>query len=198
MRRVLFTLILALGASVPAEARNQAISPPGNSGVAQYVESVPTATGGRPTSTIKPGDGSSHRSRGVGTSGGSGGSGSGGSGSGGLGSGGSGSDGNGGAIAPSVRRALAAQGPDGSAAAALAQATAAAAPGKAARPDGAEHRSALSAGSTRAGSSPLTALAKAATGSTSSGGLGPLLPAILTISLLGAGALALLRRRWTS
>ncbi len=75
MRLVLVTLVLALGASVPAEARNQTIAPPGNSGVSQYLESVPTASGSRPTNTIKPGGGGSHRSGGVGASGGSGGSG---------------------------------------------------------------------------------------------------------------------------
>jgi hypothetical protein len=206
---MLATLVLALGASMPAQARNLTIAPPGNSGVSQYVESVPTATGGRPTSTIKPGGGSSHRSGGsggIGISGGSGGSSSGGPGTSG-GSGGSSSGGNGGAIAPSVRRTLAAQGPDGSAAAALAQATAPVGPRPAARPGGsdagtepggrAEHRSAVSGVSTGAGSSPITALAKAVTGSASGGGLGSLLPAILIISLLGAATLAVLRRRRT-
>ena len=64
MRLVLVTLVLALGASVPAEARNQTIAPPGNSGVSQYLESVPTASGSRPTNTIQPGGGGSHRSGG--------------------------------------------------------------------------------------------------------------------------------------
>jgi hypothetical protein len=205
MRRVLVTLVLALGTALPAEARNRTIAPPGNSGVAQYVESVPTAAGNRPTNTIRPEGGSSHRSSGSGgisTSGGSGGSSSGGVNTSG-GSGGASSGGDGGAIAPSVRRALATQGPDGLAAAALAQATAAGAPRGAARPGGTgpgrtPHRSAASAVSTGAGSSPITALAKAVTGSTSNGGLGPLLPVVLIISLLGAAALALLRRRRTS
>ena len=48
------------------------------------------------------------------------------------------------------------------------------------------------------GSSPLTSVVKAVTGSTSSGGAGPVLPIILVGSLLGAGALALLRRQRTS
>jgi hypothetical protein len=39
---------------------------------------------------------------------------------------------------------------------------------------------------------------KALTGSTGSDGLGPLVPVILVASFLGAGALALLRRRRTT
>jgi hypothetical protein len=45
------------------------------------------------------------------------------------------------------------------------------------------------------GSSPVGSLLKAVTGSTSNGGLGPLLPVILIGSLFGAAALVLVRRR---
>jgi hypothetical protein len=46
-----------------------------------------------------------------------------------------------------------------------------------------------------AASSPTSAVLKALTGSSSSGGLGALLPIILIVSALGISALAILRRR---
>ncbi|HET6866131.1 MAG TPA: hypothetical protein VFH80_09415, partial [Solirubrobacteraceae bacterium] len=69
------------------------------------------------------------------------------------------------------------------------------------KPAQSEHRgasSAVSSASTGGGSSPATSVLKSLTGSTSGGGLGPLLPSLLIASVLGAGVLALLRRRRTS
>lgn len=168
MRKTWITALVALIVSAPAVARPRTIAPPGNSGVSQYVESIPTAAGGRPTSTITP-------------SGGGGGGGRGGS----------------SALSPANQAALVRQGSDGVQAAALARATA---PAKTAA---ASHRGAVTgvrphapvaAGS---GPSPATALVKALTGSASGGGLGPLLPVILVVSAVGAGLLALRRRRAT-
>ena len=105
MRRVAIALALLLALPASAEA-SKTIAPPGNSGVGQYVETVPTAGGGRPTSTVHPGGGA------VGHPGGPGGTSSG------------GGAGGGSAITPSTQHALAAQGPAGVAAAALAEATA--------------------------------------------------------------------------
>ena len=104
MRRIAIALAVALAAPSVAQARVHKIAPPGNSGVGQYLETVPTADGGQPTNTVHPG--------GVGVAGGRGGTG-----------GGPGSTG-GGAIAASTQRALAKHGPTGDATAALAAATA--------------------------------------------------------------------------
>ena len=190
MRRVAIALALALMLAAPAsaEASNRTIAPPGNSGVGQYVETVPTAGGGRPTGTVHPVGGA------VGRPGGPGGTSSGG---GGAARGGS-------AITPSTQHALAKQGPAGVAAAALAEATAPQRPRSSAR---AGHRtssfatgpaSSASAASASEGSSPAASVVKALSGSTSGGGLGPLLPIVLIGSVLAAAVLALMRRRRTS
>ena len=159
MRRAVIGLfvVVLLALPVSAVAKLRTIAPPGNSGVSQYQEDVPTAKGNRPTDTIVPGGGS----HGGGASGGT--------------------------ISTSTLRALDKQGSAGRKAAALAEATA---PGSAppAKSGGANT-------SGNSGSSPVTSVVKALTGSSSSGGLGPLLPIILAVSLLGAAALALLRRR---
>ncbi len=216
MRRTLLTLVLAF-AVVPAvgQARNRTIAPPGNSGVGQYVESIPTAGGSRPTNTVHPlgggsNSGGSHGggSNSLGSPGG--GSGSGGSHRGSSGSGGSRADGSGsgnshgatssgqgsvsaaGAPAPAPERALGSRGPDGAAAAALAQETAPAVPVDSA------HARRTQADSPRGGSSPIATVVKAVTGSSSGGGLGPVLPIILVATVLGGAALALLRRRRTT
>lgn len=192
MRRIAIAVVLAVGVPASAQARVHTIAPPGNSGVGQYLETVPTAGGAQPTNTVHPVVG------GVGGSNGSGGShGSGGS-SGSTGPGGGAGSPGGGAISSSTQRALAGQGPTGAAAAALAQATA---PPRSPRPAGSDHRlasSAVSAASTGGGSSPASSVLKSLTGSTSAGGLGPLLPSLLIASVLGAAVLALLRRRRTS
>jgi hypothetical protein len=179
---------LALGLSVPslASARGRVLAPPGNSGIGQYVEVVPTAGGGQPSNTVHShgaaGGVPGGRNGGTGGSGGAGGSG---------GTGGSG----GGAVSPATAKALAAHGNDGKAAASLAAATA---------PAIAHHGAGSSTGSSGgsgsaaspSGSSPTSSVLKALTGS-SGGGLGPIIPVVLIASLLGAAGLALRRRRAT-
>jgi hypothetical protein len=177
MRRIAIALAVALAVPSLAQARVHKIAPPGNSGVGQYVETVPTADGGQPTSTVHPG--------GVGGSGGRGGTG-----------GRAGSTGGGGAVATSTQRALAKQGPAGDATAALAQATAPRSARSAAHSgDAREKASPISVGG---GSAPSASVFKALTGSTSGGGLGPLLPIVLIGSVLVAAVLTLMRRRGTS
>ena len=168
MRHVILALMIAVVVSAPAEARVHVIAPPGSSGVSQYDETIPTAGGSRPTNTVHPVGGGS------------------------LGSGGGGSAG-GGAVAPSTQRALTARGPAGVAAAALAQATAPSQPRSVSKAGGAP-RSSIPTASSGNVSSPFGSVLKVVTGSTSSGGLGTVLPVILIGSLLGAAALALVRR----
>src|SRR5690348_16610731 len=166
MRRIAIALAVALAAPSLAQARVHKIAPPGNSGVGQYVETVPTADGGQPTSTVHPG--------GVGGSGGRGGT------------GGGASSTPSGAIASSTQRALAKQGAIGDATAALATATAPRRPRPAARSNRAQAQPSGSASAAGEGSSPSTSVLKALTGSTSGGGLGPLLPIALIGSVLAA------------
>jgi hypothetical protein len=164
-------LVLAL-ATAPAQAKNcgsHTVAPPGNSGVNQYVEHVPTACGDKPTNKVGGGAG---------------------------GAGGSGGPGSGGAIPASTASLLAKLGAAGRGAAAFAQATA---PGHAGRnggtPSNGAGSSSVSGASTGAGSSPITSLVKALTGSSSGGGLGTFLPILLIASAIGLGGIALLRRR---
>src|ERR1700683_1937273 len=117
---------LVLPASALAAKPTHTIAPPGNSGVSQYQEDVPTAKGNRPTNTIVPGG-----THGGGSSGGT--------------------------ISTSTLRALDKQGAAGRQAAALAQATA---PGSA-RPSKSGGANASS------GSSPVSSVVKALTGSSS-------------------------------
>lgn len=175
MRRIAIALALALAVPSLAQARAHKIAPPGNSGVGQYVETVPTADGGQPTNTVHPG--------GVGGSAGRGGTG-----------GGAGSTG-GGAIANSTQRALAKQGAAGQATAALAEATAPRSTRPAAHSGDARPKSSGSPISAGEGSAPSASVFKALTGSTSGGGLGPLLPIVLIGSVLAAAVLSLVRRR---
>jgi hypothetical protein len=96
MKRLGLGVVIALGVLAPAaHATNRTIAPPGNSGVQQYVESVPTASGNRPTNSVHVG----------------------GAGGGGRGGGG------GGGISPSTQRQLTALGAAGADTAALAKAT---------------------------------------------------------------------------
>lgn len=178
MRRIAIALAVALAVPSAAQARAHKIAPPGNSGVGQYVETVPTADGGQPTSTVHPG--------GVGGTAGRGGTG-----------GGPGSTG-GGAITSSTQRALAKQGAAGAATAALAEATAPGSARPAAHSGAARTKSPVSPISAGEGSAPTASVFKALTGSASGGGLGPLLPIALIGSLLGAAAITLMRRRGTS
>jgi hypothetical protein len=184
MRRFALALIavLALPASAAARGGTHTIAPPGNSGVSQYVETVPTAHGGQPTTSVH-GRGSAHP-------GGSG--------------GGSGGAGGAGAISPSTERRIAAQGATGAAAAAFIQATAPSGTHAAANADKAGTNAGTSNGvgasgaplSQGEGASPASAVFHALTGSAASGGLGSvLLPIILVASLVVVSALAIVRRR---
>ena len=58
MRSLLLTL-LALAGATPAAAQTTKVAPPGNSGVNEYLETVPTAGGGEPSSTHGSGGGAS-------------------------------------------------------------------------------------------------------------------------------------------
>lgn len=177
MRRVAIVLALALAAPSLAQARVQKIAPPGNSGVNQYLETVPTAGGGQPTSTVHPVAGGVSGPRGPGGTAGSSG---------------------GGAIAAPTQRALASDGPTGVAAAALAKATAPRSPRSTTHSRNAGANSSVSAAPGNEGSSPQTSVLKTLTGATSGGGLGPLLPIALIGSVLAAAVVTLVRRRRTS
>lgn len=148
--------IVALVAPAGAAARVVKLAPPGNSGIGQYVEVVPTAGGGKPTGGV----GSGRPAASV--------------------------------IPPAAARALARAGADGRAAAALANATApslaALASGSATQPGN------YPATGSGGGSSPLSTLARAVTGSSSGRGLGAWLPAILIVVALGGGAIGLRKR----
>ena len=176
-------LLIVLAASPAALARLKTIAPPGNSGVNQYVEVVPTAGGGRPSNTVHP------TAPVGGQSGGGGSGGSSGSGAGGTGAGANGS-GSSSVLSPSVGRRFARHGRAGAQAAALAQATA---------PSGVAGSgsitSAKPAGPT--GSSPLVTLVHAATGSVGSNGLGSSLPILLLVVAVGGSAFGMRRRRRT-
>lgn len=166
---------------VPAAARAHhggapggSLAPPGNSAISQYLEVVPTAAGGKPSSNVRH-----SRSSGAGTSG----------------AGGSG------AIPASTRRALVSQGPLGSADAAVAEGTApSGGSGRTSGPSGSRAGGSTTGGSAEpaagpAAPSPVNSVLRAMTGSSSSGGLGVLLPLLLGVVFLIGGALALWRRR---
>jgi hypothetical protein len=168
-------LVMALLLPASALAKGHTFAPPGNSGVNQYVESVPTAGGKKPANSVHPSGG------GGGVSGGGG--------------------GGGGSISPSTQQQFAHQGAAGTAAVALARATAPSG-GSSSRRAG-RHGSGQSGSGTAtgapitkaaAGFSPVSSLFKAFTGS-SSGGLGAFLPIILVVSALAAMAAAIFRRR---
>jgi hypothetical protein len=178
------SLALVLALAPAASAHRRTLAPPGNSGVSQYVETVPTSGGGRPTNTVHP-SGSPGSSSGQGT-----------------------------AVSPQTARALTRSGPAGAAAVALAQATAPpGVHGRGSGPNGSararrghgHHSSSAAApaggggGSGGGGASPLGSVVKALTnsGSGGGGGLGPALPAILiACGLAAVGALLVrLRRR---
>lgn len=202
MRRLTIALLLVLAfpAAATAKGHRQSVAPPGISGVQQYVETVPTAHGGQPTSSVH------------GSSGGPGGGGGISSGGGGSGSFGSGS----GSISPSTQRALASQGAAGRAAAALAAATGPAAAhhrvgtsgrgghgsaggnGGGGSNGGGDLSSSASSVSHATSTSPVSAVFKALTGSSSDGGMGVLLPIILIVCLLVFSTFAIKRRRRTT
>lgn len=188
MRPLLLGALIAVLAPSVAAAHPPRVAPPGNSGVNQYLESVPTARGGRPSNTIQPPGGPTTPSGGGGAS----------------------SGGGGGNVSVSTQHALVRQGRDGRAVIAVTRATAPATGRgdsrlhtRAKKPTGAGTsrapssypRSSTHPLSSAAVSSPGSSVVNALTGSTASGGLGPILPVIAIAIAIGAGALALLRRR---
>jgi hypothetical protein len=162
-RRAVHGLVAILGVLAiagPAAASHEII-PPDNSGVGQYTENVPGAGGDKPSDDL-----------------------GGGSGSGGSGSGSAGSDAG---LPPGTADALESQGPDGQAAANLAQATS---PGRG--EDGADR-----AGGDAPGADDGSAIGDVIgqLGASDSGGMGIALPIVLGLSLVAAAVLVLARRR---
>jgi hypothetical protein len=188
MRTFALAILVALAVPSAAAAKHRGPSfPSGNSAVNQYVEVVPTASGGKPSRNIHPT----------------------------VGGGSSSSKGGGGgptAVAPSTSAALSRSGALGKQAAAVAQATApsgvqgapaaghGAAPttGSGPTPPGAPSSGAIRPTSsitppvhTKSASGQVLA---ALSGSTTHGGLGVLLPALLALAVV-AGAVVVVRRR---
>jgi hypothetical protein len=170
-------VIVSLAAAPAASAIK--IAPPGNSAVSEYVENVPGAKGNVPSSSV-------HRRHG-----------------------------DTGALSPSTRRALVSQGSDGTQAAVLAiatapagvQATSTKTPKHTNKRQGTGAAVPTGAGGSGSGRGPGAAapvtggvdsssdsVLKAVTGNATHG-LGAMLPVILVLSAIGAGLLAVLRRR---
>lgn len=199
MRRIAVVCLVSLALPAAASAHKTPF-PTGNSGVNQYLEIVPSATGGQPSNSIHPksgiGGGSGGGKGGSGSSG-SGGSASGASGPSGSASGTSGPTGSSAALAPATTHALVARGQDGVRAAALALASAPA--GLHGTPAARSTRSGASEVTTpTSGPAPNRSAASgvldAFSGSAANGGLGPILPAALIVAMIGA-AVAVIRRR---
>jgi hypothetical protein len=166
------------------------VAPPGNSGVSQYVEDVPTVKGNKPSSTIvvtlNGGGGSGHAGGGSGSGSSGGGSGGGGSGSGGSGSGSGGSSSVSQAtISPTVTKKLDRSGKAGKSAAALAKATAPIVTKKK-----------LHASKPPAAAS--TQVLNSLEGSAGGGGMGAFLPIFLIASLVLVSVAGILHRRRTT
>jgi hypothetical protein len=164
----ILAVLASLAAPATASARGGPVFPAGNSSVNQYVEVVPTVTGGRPVTNI-------HSATGVG----------GGSGASDRPSGGGASP-----IAPSTQRSLSRQGTNGAETAAFVRATAPAGVDRA-QTTGATSISSPAAPQRSVSSEVLAAIS----GSATHGGLGPLLPALLIAALLAAPAFYIARRR---
>jgi hypothetical protein len=173
-------LLLALAAASAADAHSRTVAPPGNSAVSQYLETVPTASGAKPTASVQLHGGPHAGEVAVGGSGGRQG--------GGAAAGGT-------PISSSTAKSLAAHGPVGALAASVALATAP----RSGRRDAASRiaRSSHSQTSAAVASSPMapSSVLSAVAGSSSGGGLGVLLPILLAVILLGGGGLAIVRRR---
>lgn len=177
--KALMTVVIAVLLLLPssASAHRKAVAPPGNSGVGQYVEIIPTVGGGRPTGAIHPGgSGSSVLSPSTQRA--------------------FSSQGPAGKSAAALANATAPVTSDANGHTTTGQTNA---PGH--RHAGGAITSA-SSGPPSSGSSssasPANSLAKALTGSSGGGGLGLLLPAILVVCAIGGGIVALLRRRRTA
>ena len=189
MRRAVLTgLIVVLLAPAAASARGVPVVPTGNSAVNQYVEIVPTAGGGRPSSDIHPSSLGGGARAGVTA----------------------GADAVVTALAPSTARVLARDGQAGIQTAAIVRATAPAGVDGRQTASHAGHRGARRGlGSTPSTGnapppttstaapvhSPASEMLQAMTGSDSNGGLGPLMPALLAVTVCGALVFAIRRRR---
>jgi hypothetical protein len=200
---------LALPAAAFAGGKGT-VAPPGNSGVSQYVEDVPTVKGNKPSSTIvvtHKGGGSGHSGGGTGSGSSGGGTGSGssgggtgsgssgggtGSGSSGGSTGGSGSSSSGSGagssagaqatLSPAVTKKLDHGGKAGQSAAALADATA---------PVVTKRKPVTSKPPTAA----TTQVLKALEGSAGGGGMGAFLPVFLIVTLVLISAIGIFYRR---
>jgi hypothetical protein len=164
MLRVISTALLALAMIVPvAHAQN---APPGNSGIDEYVEAVPSTTGPKPTNK------------------------------------GNGEQGQ--VLTSSQQKALDRQGPDGKAAAELAQLFGTPGTGPAHKKRSRQSQVAgdeQGTGATQAdaaGDSIASSLSKAVLPDAGSGGLGPALPIILVAIAAAGVAVAILRRHRAS
>jgi hypothetical protein len=179
MRALILGLIVTVALPAAAGAAGRPLVPQGNSGANQYVESIPTAGGQRSTISVGPNQ-----------------------------TGSSGSSSSSSILTPAVRAALASQGHDGRQTAALARAYAPATGSRGRSRGGSVLTGGGSSGAgsgggdaptggTHAGtgSSPSALLVRSVTGFGGQGGLGPGLSAVLLLSALGAGVLAVLRRR---
>lgn len=176
---------LTLPRAALAKGKGTTVAPPGNSGVSQYVEDVPTVKGNKPSSSVvvPPSGGG-----GSGTAGGSGsgGSGSGSSGGSGSSSGGAGTDGASSAsqppLTPAVTKKLNRSGRAGRSAVALADATAPVVTTQ--KPRGGKPPAAAT-----------TQVLKALEGSAGGGGMGAFLPIFLIASLVLVSAFGIFHRR---
>lgn len=178
---------LTLPAVASAKGKGGTLAPPGDSGVSQYVEDVPTVKGNKPSSSIvvtPKGGGGSGPSGGAG-GGGAGSAGGSGSGSTGAGAGGSSAAGGQATLSPAVTRKLDRSGRAGQSAAALADATA---------PVVTRQKPARS----RPPAAASTQVLKALEGSAGGGGMGAFLPIFLIASLVLISALGLFLRRRTT
>jgi hypothetical protein len=182
------TSILALPAAAFAGGKGT-VAPPGNSGVSQYVEDVPTVKGNKPSSTIvvthNGGGGSGHSGGGAGSGSSGGGAGGSGSSSGGSGSGGGSAAVSQATISPAVTRKLNRSGKAGKSAAALAKATA---------PIVTKQKLHASKPPAAASTQVLSSLE----GSTGGGGMGAFLPIFLIASLVLVSIVGILHRRRTT
>jgi hypothetical protein len=189
MRTFAISILAALALPSAAAAKHHGPSfPSGNSAVNQYVEVVPTASGGKPSRNIHPTVGGGGSSKGGGPT----------------------------AVAPSTSAALARSGAIGQQAAAIAQATApsgvhgaTASTGPTGRGSGSGVRGTLpNAGQASAtgatggaatpaahSKSPSSQVLAALSGSTTHGGLGVLLPVLLAVAVIAGAVIAVGRRR---
>ena len=175
MRAFTVGLVLLLAAPATAFGRGSPF-PAGNSAVGQYVEVIPTASGGRPSSSVHAGSGSSSSQAAQSNP-----------------------------VTPSTQHALASQGKVGAEAAAVAEATAPrvtvgrllqhrrGTAGSRSAP--AASQPAVYSGPPAPKRSSTSQLVAALTGSATHGGLGTLMPVLLVAAAAGAVVIALRRRR---